>query len=106
MSTFADKLYKEAALGASGLVLIALAHSLALFAAVAASMNVSGGHVNAAVTFVTLVGGMISVLRAVYYWVAQLLGAVVAALLVRLVTHGMVTNHLRTFIHICLLYIE
>ncbi|GFZ03481.1 beta-tonoplast intrinsic protein [Actinidia rufa] len=84
-----DKLYKETALGASGLVVIALAHSLALFAAVAASMNVSGGHVNPAVTFGTLVGGRISVLRAVYYWVAQLLGAVVAALLVRLATHGM-----------------
>ncbi|CAN1809100.1 Probable aquaporin TIP3-2 [Linum perenne] len=39
-----DKLYKETGPPASGLVMIALAHALALFAAVAASINVSGGH--------------------------------------------------------------
>ncbi|KAG6743445.1 hypothetical protein POTOM_054399 [Populus tomentosa] len=45
-------------------------------------INISGGHVNPAVTFGSLVGGRISVIRAVYYWVAQLLGSIVAALLV------------------------
>ncbi|CAN1166967.1 Probable aquaporin TIP3-2 [Linum perenne] len=74
---------------ASGLVMIALAHALALFAAVAASINVSGGHVNPAVTFGCLVGGRISVVRAVYYWIAQILGSIIAALLLRLVTNGM-----------------
>ncbi|XP_057967475.1 probable aquaporin TIP3-2 [Malania oleifera] len=84
------KLYGEkAALEASGLVSVALAHGLALFSAVAASMSVSGGHVNPAVTFGALVGGRLSLLRAFYYWVAQLLGAVVAALLLRLATDGM-----------------
>ncbi|KAK2989515.1 hypothetical protein RJ640_005407 [Escallonia rubra] len=77
------------ALGASELVVVALAHALSLFAAVAASMNVSGGHVNPAVTLGALVGGRVSLLRAFYYWVAQLLGAVVAALLLRLTTDGM-----------------
>lgn len=85
---YADKMYKETALGASGLTVIALAHALALFAAVASSMNVSGGHINPAVTFGALVGGRISVVRAVYYWVAQLLGAVLASLLLRLGTDG------------------
>ncbi|KAL4632848.1 hypothetical protein ACB092_04G080900 [Castanea dentata] len=66
---------------ASELVAIALAHALALFAAVSASINVSGGHVNPAVTFGTLLGGRISVVRAIYYWIAQLLGSIVAALL-------------------------
>ncbi|OAY61056.1 probable aquaporin TIP3-2 [Manihot esculenta] len=84
-----DKLYKETGPPASGLVMIALAHALALFSAVSASINVSGGHVNPAVTFGALVGGRISVLRAFYYWVAQLLGAIVASLLLRLVTNGM-----------------
>ncbi|CAN1166972.1 Probable aquaporin TIP-type alpha [Linum perenne] len=70
--------------------MIALAHALALFAAVAASINVSGGHVNPAVTFGCLVGGRISVVRAVYYWIAQILGSIIAALLLRLVTNGMV----------------
>ncbi|KAM4106379.1 hypothetical protein ACB094_04G061400 [Castanea mollissima] len=58
-----------------------------LFAAVSASINVSGGHVNPAVTFGTLLGGRISVVRAIYYWIAQLLGSIVAALLLRLVTN-------------------
>ncbi|XP_075662797.1 putative aquaporin TIP3-2 isoform X2 [Castanea sativa] len=72
---------------ASELVAIALAHALALFAAVSASINVSGGHVNPAVTFGTLLGGRISVVRAIYYWISQLLGSIVAALLLRLVTN-------------------
>ncbi|CAI0540759.1 unnamed protein product [Linum tenue] len=76
----------------SGLVMIALAHALALFAAVAASINVSGGHVNPAVTFAALVGGRISVVRAIYYWVAQILGSIIASLLLRLVTNGMVMH--------------
>jgi aquaporin TIP len=63
---------------------------------VASSINISGGHVNPAVTFGSLVGGRISVIRAVYYWVAQLLGSIVAALLLRLVTNGMV-RHLAAF---------
>lgn len=83
-----DRMYKDTTLKASSLVLIALAHALGLFAAVASSMNISGGHVNPAITFGALVGGRVSVLRAFYYWVAQLLGAVVASLLLRLSTNG------------------
>lgn len=60
-------------------------------------MHVSGGHINPAVTFGALLGGRISVLRAVYYWVAQLLGSFVAALLLRLVTNNMVYNILISF---------
>ncbi|KAK4479239.1 hypothetical protein RD792_014750 [Penstemon davidsonii] len=84
-----DKMYRDSGLGASRLVFIALAHALSLFAAVASSMNVSGGHINPAVTFGALLGGRVSVLRSVYYWVAQLLGAVVASALLRLATDGM-----------------
>ncbi|XP_050203524.1 probable aquaporin TIP3-2 [Mercurialis annua] len=84
-----DKLYKETGPPASGLVMVALAHALALFSAVSASINISGGHLNPAVTFGALVGGRISVVRAFYYWIAQLLGAIVASLLLRLVTNGM-----------------
>ncbi|KAH7850713.1 hypothetical protein Vadar_001913 [Vaccinium darrowii] len=84
-----DKMYRDRALGASSLLVIALAHGLALFAAVAASMNISGGHVNPAVTFGALVGGRITLLRALFYWVAQLLGAVFASLILKLATDGM-----------------
>ena len=85
------KLYGDAApAGASSLMMIAIAHAFGLFAAVAASLNVSGGHVNPAVTFGALVGGRVSFVRAILYWVAQLLGAIVAALLLRLSTDGLV----------------
>lgn len=93
----ADKLYPETALGASRLTAIALAHALSFFAAVASSLNVSGGHINPAVTFGALVGGRISVVRAVYYWLAQLVGAVVASLLLRLATDGLVHSSLCCF---------
>ncbi|KAK8690533.1 hypothetical protein V6N13_074065 [Hibiscus sabdariffa] len=68
------------------MVMVALAHGLALFAAIASSINVSGGHVNPTVIFSALLGRRISLVRAVYYWVAQLLGAIVACLLLRLTT--------------------
>jgi aquaporin TIP len=71
---------------AGGLVALALAHALALSVAVA--VNISGGHVNPAITFGALIGGRISLVRAVFYWLAQLLGAVAATLLLRLATSG------------------
>ncbi|KAK8525965.1 hypothetical protein V6N13_017042 [Hibiscus sabdariffa] len=83
-----DKMYRDTTTTPARLVMVALAHGLALFAAVASSINISGGHVNPAVTFGALLGGRISVVRAVYYWVAQILGAIVACLLLRL-TAGM-----------------
>lgn len=86
----ADKLYPDTGLGSSRLIVIALAHAFSFFAAVASSLNVSGGHINPAVTFGSLVGGRISVVRAIYYWVAQLFGSVLASLLLRLATDGLV----------------
>ncbi|KAK1304563.1 putative aquaporin TIP3-1 [Acorus calamus] len=83
-----DRMYKDTTT-ASGLLLVAIAHALSLFVAIAVSMNVSGGHVNPAITFGALLGGRISLIRALFYWVAQLLGAIVASLLLRLTTAGM-----------------
>ncbi|KAF6153399.1 hypothetical protein GIB67_003589 [Kingdonia uniflora] len=84
-----NKMYGGASIGASGLVMVALAHAFSLFVAVAIALNVSGGHVNPAVTFGTLVAGRATLMRATLYWVAQLLGAVVASLLLRFTTNGM-----------------
>ncbi|KAI9173710.1 hypothetical protein LWI29_019400 [Acer saccharum] len=84
-----DKVYSLHSTSPTDLVVIALAHALALFAAVSASINISGGHVNPAVTFGALIGGRISLVRALYYWIAQLVGAVVASLLLRFVTNNM-----------------
>ena len=73
-------------------MVVALAHALALFVAVAVAYNISGGHVNPAVTFGALLGGRISLIRALFYWVAQLLGAVLASLLLRFSTAGLVRH--------------
>jgi len=99
----AEQIYKEPGSSAAELVVIAVAHAFALFAAIAASAHVSGGHLNPAVTFGALLGGRISVLKAIYYWVAQILGSIVAALLLRLVTNNMVCYIKFTFPSLMLL---
>ena len=84
---FAGKLYKDTGTP-GGLVAVAIAHALALAAAVAVASDASGGHVNPAVTFGAFVGGNITLFKAVVYWVAQLLGSVVACLLLKIATGG------------------
>jgi len=68
--------------GDGGLVTVALAHGLAIAVMVSAVGHISGGHFNPAVTFGFLVTRRIAPVLAGIYWVAQLLGAVLAALLV------------------------
>lgn len=63
----------------SGLVAVAIAHGLALVVMVTALGPISGGHFNPAVTFGFLVTRRFSFNSAAAYWIAQLLGAVVAS---------------------------
>ncbi|KAL3351959.1 hypothetical protein AABB24_020183 [Solanum stoloniferum] len=84
-----NKVTADAALDPSGLVAVAVCHGFALFVAVAISANISGGHVNPAVTFGLALGGQITVLTGLFYWIAQLLGAIVASYLLKVVTGGM-----------------
>lgn len=63
-------------LEAGGLLVIALAHGFALAILVAMTANISGGHVNPAVSLGLALAGKITIIRLVLYWVAQLLGAV------------------------------
>lgn len=86
-----SKLTDNGAATPAGLISAALAHAFALFVAVAVGANISGGHVNPAVTFGAFIGGNISLLRAILYWVAQLLGSVVACLLLKFSIHGVVS---------------
>nr|GMC86328.1 aquaporin TIP1-1 [Ipomoea batatas] len=72
----------------SGLVAASIAHAFGLFVAVAVGANISGGHVNPAVTFGAFVGGNISLLRGILYWIAQLLGSVAACFLLKFSTGG------------------
>ncbi|KAJ6810023.1 putative aquaporin TIP1-1 [Iris pallida] len=76
----------------AGLVSAALAHAFALFVAVSVGANISGGHVNPAVTFGAFVGGNITLLRGLLYWAAQLLGSAAACLLLRFSTGGLATG--------------
>lgn len=62
------------------LLLIALAHGLAIGIMVSALAHVSGGHFNPAVTLGALVGGQIPIRLAVVYWVSQLLGGLGGAI--------------------------
>ncbi|KAK4395223.1 Aquaporin TIP2-1 [Sesamum angolense] len=84
-----NKLTSDAALDPPGLVAIAVCHGFALFVAVAVGANISGGHVNPAVTFGLAVGGQITILTGIFYWIAQLLGSTVACFLLKVVTGGL-----------------
>ncbi|KAF1492199.1 Aquaporin-2, partial [Eudyptula minor novaehollandiae] len=65
---------------------IALAFGLAISTLVQALGHVSGAHINPAVTVACLIGSQVSFLRAVFYVVAQLLGAVVGAAILHEIT--------------------
>lgn len=86
-----SKLTDNGANTPAGLIAAAIAHAFALFVAVSVGANISGGHVNPAVTFGAFLGGHITLLRSIVYWIAQLLGAVVACLLLKFSTGGLET---------------
>jgi len=71
--------------GALGPVGLALAYGLAMGLLVSATLPVSGGHLNPAVTFALWVGRKVDGATAIRYVVAQLLGAIVGAALLPLV---------------------
>ncbi|MEY2488861.1 MAG: aquaporin [Verrucomicrobiota bacterium] len=58
---------------------VALAHGLTIAAFVSATMHISGGHLNPAVTFGVVCSGHMTWAAAIRYWIAQLLGGVSAA---------------------------
>jgi aquaporin Z len=62
------------------LVVVGLAHGLAIGLMVAAAGHISGGHYNPAVTIALFLGGKVGLIKSAAYIIAQLLGAVVAAL--------------------------
>nr|XP_007150288.1 hypothetical protein PHAVU_005G141100g [Phaseolus vulgaris]ESW22282.1 hypothetical protein PHAVU_005G141100g [Phaseolus vulgaris] len=73
-----NKLTNNGSTTPAGLVAASLSHAFALFVAVSVGANISGGHVNPAVTFGA--------------FIAQLLGSVVACLLLKFATGGMETS--------------
>lgn len=69
--------------GTVGLLGIAAAHGLALGVAITATMHISGGHLNPAVTIGLWSVGRVDLRTAATYIVAQLLGATAAAFAVK-----------------------
>src|SRR5690349_8270970 len=70
----------ESGIGTMG---VALAHGVALLVIVYAWGSVSGAHVNPAVTLGVAATGRMPWPKAMIYWVAQFVGAVAAALLLK-----------------------
>jgi aquaporin Z len=67
----------------AGTLEVALATGLAIAVMVSAVGHISGGHFNPAITFGFMLTRRISVLLGLVYWVVQLLGGLLAALLLR-----------------------
>lgn len=68
--------------GASGgVVTAALGHGFVLIGLIYAFAAFSGGHFNPAVTLAILIAGKMDALRAVVYWIAQFVGAIIAGVL-------------------------
>ncbi|XP_050215267.1 aquaporin TIP4-1 [Mercurialis annua] len=73
-----------------GLLFVAVAHTLVVAVMISAG-HISGGHLNPAVTLGLLVGGHITVVRSILYWIDQLLASSVACFLLSYLTGGMAT---------------
>jgi MIP family channel proteins len=67
----------------AGLVGVALAYGLTLAVFVYAYGHISGAHVNPAVTFGLALNGTIKWGQAIFYWIAQFAGAILAAFLLK-----------------------
>jgi aquaporin TIP len=81
IGTFALIFIGIGAIKAAGhdLLAVAFAHGLTIAVFVSATMHISGGHLNPAVTFGALCGGHIKVPDAIRYWISQCLGGIAAA---------------------------
>ncbi len=71
----------------SGSVFTPLAAGAALMVMIYAGGHISGGHYNPAVTMGALVRGRIGIVDAVPYWIAQVVGGVVAGVIARAVVN-------------------
>ncbi|KAH0922338.1 hypothetical protein HID58_022356 [Brassica napus] len=83
VSAWAGKLTAGDVTGPFSVLLPAIANAFALSSSVYISWNVSGGHVNPAVTFGMAVAGRISVPTAMFYWTSQMIASVMACLVLK-----------------------
>ena len=78
--------------GLSGIIAVAFAHGLTIMVFAFAYGNISGGHMNPAVTVGVLAAGAIRVGDALGYIASQLVGGIAGALLLRTVLDGAATG--------------
>ena len=78
----------QQAAGTGSLLVVAVAHGLALATMISALGQWSGAHFNPAVTLGFVFTGRMSLTSAITYWVSQLGGAIVASFLLRAVVPG------------------
>ena len=71
------------------LIPVALANGSAIALLVFATAHLSGGHINPAVTFAAIITGKIPLNQGIFYIAAQLVGAILAALLLAAVIPGL-----------------
>ena len=74
-----------ATMGAGGLLGVALAHGLVVTAFAYTYGHISGSHINPAVTFGLALNNTIKWMEALFYWVAQFVGAILAAYALKIV---------------------
>lgn len=89
-----------------GLTAVAVAHALVVAVVLSAGLHLSGAHINPAVTLGLAVGGHITVIRSILYWIVQLLASSLACLLLKYLTNGMVNTATPSYtLHTSAIYI-
>ena len=78
--------------GGQDIVAIALAHGIAYAAMVYATMKISGGHINPAVTLAMMVTGRMKIAPGGVYMAAQVLGGIMATLLLYVILRNEIGN--------------
>jgi aquaporin TIP len=81
-------------LSAGRILVVAIAHAVAFGLAVAGATAFSGGHLNPAITVAAVMAGRMPARRGALYVVAQLVGAVLAAALLKMLIPGAMANGL------------
>ena len=85
-----DKLSGDALVG---LFFVAIAHALVVAVMISAA-HISGGHLNPAVTLGLLVGGHITIVRSILYWIDQLIASAAACYLLHYLSGGLVSSQI------------
>lgn len=84
----------DGAMTPARLLAVALAHGIAIMIMVSSTAKISGGHINPAVTIATMITRHLSIPKGIFYVAAQLLGAVIGALLIASVVPGAIDGSL------------